>query len=307
MYKRTGDVFILDILHIIVPPIIGGLIGLLTNGIAIKMMFRPLKPVYIGKFRLPFTPGIIPKERERIAKAVGRVVGSDILDNDTIKKAMLSDNVHNKLNDKIEEFIEEYKSAEYSISEYLEEGGYLEKIDGIETKLSADISEFVRKKLVEADIGTVIVESAFTEISSKLNPMVMAIAGNAINSAKAPLAQKVNDLANEKAGDMVNEYINTEYKNILQRSVGETITVIDEKFPELKKKIWDIYSSFINKKLGGMLSAFNVAEVIEQKINELDIARVEELIMSIIKKELNAIIYLGGLLGLLMGIANIFF
>lgn len=297
----------MDILHIIVPPIVGGIIGLFTNGIAIKMMFRPLRPVYIGKFKLPFTPGIIPKERERIAKAIGRVTGRDILDNGTIKKALLSDNVHNKLNDKVEEFIEEYKANEYSISEFLENGGYLEKIDGMESKLSDDISEFVRKKLVDADIGTVLVESAFTEISSKLNPMVMAIAGNAINSAKTPLAKKVNDLVDEKAGDMVSEYINTEYKKILDRSVGETTAMIDEKFPELKKKIWDIYSSFIDKKLEGMLSAFNVAEVIENKINELDIEKVEELIMSIIKKELNAIIYLGGLLGFLMGIVNIFF
>ena len=46
-------------IQIITAPLIGGLIGLLTNGIAIKMMFRPLKPVYIGKFRVPLTPGII--------------------------------------------------------------------------------------------------------------------------------------------------------------------------------------------------------------------------------------------------------
>lgn len=298
---------LLEILHIIVPPLIGGLIGLLTNGIAIKMMFRPLKPVYIGKFRLPFTPGIIPKERERIARAVGRVVGSDILDNGTIKNALLSESVHEKIDDKVIEFIDEYKSIDDSLNEFLEKGNHLQTVENIESKLSTDISEYVKKKLIEADIGTMIVETAFTEVSAKLNPMIMALAGNAINSAKAPLAAKVNDLANEKADILVKEYIDNEYEKIMNRSVGETTSMIDEKFPEIKSKIWEIYSSFIDKKLESMLKTFNVAEVVENKINELDIEKVEELIMSIIKKELNAIIYLGGLLGLIMGIVNIFF
>ena len=298
---------LLEILHIIVPPLIGGLIGLLTNGIAIKMMFRPLKPVYIGKFKLPFTPGIIPKERERIARAVGRVVGSDILDNGTIKNALLSENVHEKIDDKIIEFIDEYKSIDDSLNEFLEKGNHLQTVENIESKLSTDISEYIKKKLIEADIGTMIVETAFTEVSAKLNPMIMALAGNAINSAKAPLAAKVNDLANEKADILVKEYIDNEYEKIMNRSVGETTSMIDEKFPEIKSKIWELYSSFIDKKLESMLKTFNVAEVVENKINELDIEKVEELIMSIIKKELNAIIYLGGLLGLIMGIVNIFF
>lgn len=297
----------MEILHIIVPPLIGGLIGLLTNGIAIKMMFRPLKPVYIGKFKLPFTPGIIPKERERIARAVGRVVGSDILDNGTIKNALLSENVHEKIDDKIIEFIDEYKSIDDSLNEFLEKGNHLQTVENIESKLSTDISEYIKKKLIEADIGTMIVETAFTEVSAKLNPMIMALAGNAINSAKAPLAAKVNDLANEKADILVKEYIDNEYEKIMNRSVGETTSMIDEKFPEIKSKIWELYSSFIDKKLESMLKTFNVAEVVENKINELDIEKVEELIMSIIKKELNAIIYLGGLLGLIMGIVNIFF
>ncbi len=50
-------------LQMIAAPVIGGIIGLITNGLAIKMLFRPHKEIYIGKFRLPFTPGLIPKEK----------------------------------------------------------------------------------------------------------------------------------------------------------------------------------------------------------------------------------------------------
>ncbi|MBU4541424.1 MAG: DUF445 family protein, partial [Firmicutes bacterium] len=49
-------------------PILGGIIGLITNGIAIRMLFRPLKAIRVFGLTLPFTPGLIPKEKERIAK-----------------------------------------------------------------------------------------------------------------------------------------------------------------------------------------------------------------------------------------------
>lgn len=294
-------------IQIITSPIIGGLIGLLTNGIAIKMMFRPLKPIYIGKFKLPFTPGIIPKEKERIAKAVGRVVGSNILDDSTIKKALLSDNVHDKLNSKVDEIINEYKAIDDTVAEYLEKQNHLEMINEMESKAVDNVAEYIRKKLIDADIGTLLVESAFNEISAKLNPMVMAIAGSAINSAKAPIASKVNKMVDEKAGVMVKDYLNSEYQKITERTVSDTVTMLDEKYPELKQKIWKIYSDLIDKKLTQMLTTFDVANVVEQKINELDITEMEALIMSIIKKELNAIIYLGGVLGIIMGFFNLLF
>ena len=51
----------MTILEIIAGPAIGAVIGYCTNYIAVKMLFRPLKPIKIGNRTLPFTPGIIPK------------------------------------------------------------------------------------------------------------------------------------------------------------------------------------------------------------------------------------------------------
>jgi len=64
----------LTILHYVSGPIIGALIGAFTNFIAIKMLFRPLKPVMIGRFKLPFTPGIIPRHQEELANALSETV-----------------------------------------------------------------------------------------------------------------------------------------------------------------------------------------------------------------------------------------
>ncbi|MCU0568724.1 MAG: DUF445 family protein, partial [Oculatellaceae cyanobacterium Prado106] len=48
------------------PPIVGGIIGYFTNDIAIKMLFRPYKALYLGGRKLPFTPGLIPSNQERL-------------------------------------------------------------------------------------------------------------------------------------------------------------------------------------------------------------------------------------------------
>jgi uncharacterized membrane protein YheB (UPF0754 family) len=63
----------------LVPPIIGAIIGYFTNWLAIKMLFRPLNPIYIGRFKLPFTPGILPRERRRLTDSVGETVSKELL------------------------------------------------------------------------------------------------------------------------------------------------------------------------------------------------------------------------------------
>ncbi|MCY1692085.1 DUF445 family protein [Exiguobacterium sp. SL14] len=64
-----SDTFLL-VLKLVGIIVIGALIGAITNHLAIRMLFRPLEPKYIGKFRVPFTPGLIPKRRDELAKEI---------------------------------------------------------------------------------------------------------------------------------------------------------------------------------------------------------------------------------------------
>ena len=64
---------------IIVPPIAGAVIGYFTNDIAIQMLFRPYKAIYLGKAQLPFTPGLIPRNQARLAKRVADTIMGSLL------------------------------------------------------------------------------------------------------------------------------------------------------------------------------------------------------------------------------------
>lgn len=74
-----------SLLQYAIPPIAGAIIGYFTNDIAIRMLFRPYQPVYVGKFRLPFTPGLIPLNQSRLALKVSTIVMERLLTPDALQ------------------------------------------------------------------------------------------------------------------------------------------------------------------------------------------------------------------------------
>ncbi|NER53013.1 MAG: DUF445 domain-containing protein [Symploca sp. SIO1A3] len=64
---------------LVLPPVAGAVIGYFTNDLAITMLFRPYKPIYIGKRRLPLTPGLIPSNQERLAQKIADTIMGSLL------------------------------------------------------------------------------------------------------------------------------------------------------------------------------------------------------------------------------------
>ena len=124
---------------------VGATIGYVTNYIAIKMLFRPYKPIKIGSFTI-FPQGIIPREKKALAKKVGEVVKNYILSEEEIKKIITSKEVQ----EEIEKFIDEK----------------------IENLLERDIQEFLTKEEIAerfAEIIENIVKEKFSMFASFIN------------------------------------------------------------------------------------------------------------------------------------------
>ncbi len=291
--------------EIITAPLIGGVIGLVTNGIAIKMLFRPWKPIYIGKFRVPFTPGLIPKEKPRIAKAIANVIGNNLLDNETIQKTLLSDGIKEKIMNAIDSKIAELSETEITLSEFIDEKGFLETFDEKEKTLNSSASVFVTNKLLKSNVSASIVDFAAEELTKNANPVLGGIASKAIASARDSIISKIDTIIKEKAPDIITELVDQEYEKLKNRPVKECIEVILEKIPEYHEYVWKIYTSIIDKQLNKILNGFNIKGIVEQKINDFELPELEKLIMSITQKELYALVALGGILGLLMGMLNL--
>lgn len=68
------------------PPVVGGVIGYFTNDLAIKMLFRPYRPIYFAGRQLLFTPGLIPRNQERLARRVSDTVMGSLLTPEELQK-----------------------------------------------------------------------------------------------------------------------------------------------------------------------------------------------------------------------------
>ena len=71
-------------------PVIGAIIGYCTNWLAVKMLFRPREEKYIFGLKVPFTPGVIPKGKKRLAAAVSKVVNEQLLTKEAVEKRLLA-------------------------------------------------------------------------------------------------------------------------------------------------------------------------------------------------------------------------
>lgn len=98
------------ILEIMIMMIIGGLIGWLTNIIAIKLLFRPLYPINIPIINFKIQ-GLIPKRQDEVAKSIGIVVEEELLSiHEIIDKVVGKDDIYKikiKIMQKINEIVDD--------------------------------------------------------------------------------------------------------------------------------------------------------------------------------------------------------
>ncbi len=79
------------------PPVLGAFIGYLTNKVAIRMLFRPLKAWRVCGIRVPMTPGVIPSKRHQLAENIGEMVGEHLLTSKDIGAALAEERFQNHL------------------------------------------------------------------------------------------------------------------------------------------------------------------------------------------------------------------
>ena len=74
----------------LLPPVLGAIIGYVTNAVAIRMLFRPYREWRVLRIRIPFTPGIIPRQRYKLAENIGQMVAKELLTAETLQKQVRS-------------------------------------------------------------------------------------------------------------------------------------------------------------------------------------------------------------------------
>lgn len=294
---------------ILAGPVIGAIIGYLTNNIAVKMLFRPLRPIKIGKYTLPFTPGIIPKGQSRLAKAVGAAVGNNLLTEDVFEEKLLSDETIKKLENYIDEFFEKEKESDTTLEELLgmasSPEAAIEQID----MAKASITERMTRKVKEANLGAIVSQAVIDAAKKKIagSFLEMMVSDNLLNSIAGYVEENVDEYIDEHGEEVIGKMVNDEAENLMSKTVGEVVTTMEHSRFNWREIIINAYKKAVSTKGKEMVQQLDIPKMVEDRVNAMDVMELEELVMSVMKKELNAIVNLGALIGFVMGLLNLLF
>lgn len=282
-------------------PIIGAVIGYCTNYIAVKMLFYPRNEVRIGGHKLPFTPGAIPKGKPRLAKTVGHVVANTLLTEEDIRQKILSPETEEAVMDKV--------MAELSSKIYVEMGrvcSTYEEYGDLKANLSDAFTDQIMDSIGKIDLKHTVVTEAGRVIKEKVSGTMLAmfLSDEMLNSFIQPVGAELENYIALNGRDFVQKEVNEKIMVFEQKSILDLCREMNLQEEKIRDTVRSIYRSASADAVNGVLKNVDISAMIEDKINDMKTEELEKVVLTVMKKELDTIVNLGALIGLILGSLN---
>lgn len=289
----------MSVLRILAGPLIGAVIGYITNYIAIKMLFRPLEPKYFCGRRLPFTPGIVPRRKNALAKILGDAIVEKFFNADDLEIVFQSAS----FSDAVAERLTETLCSDLTIGEVLADTPQ----DGL-YRLKEDLCAHVIKDVYESDIPeyTAKMGGVFLEETMPSDALITKMAAGTYASMMDEVAKKMRALLIDEGLVLTLPIADTEFNRIKNEPISSITSLISGDKAALKEKIRSLYARFMAKNVRPIVESIDVGGMITEKIIEMTPHEVETLVLMVVKRELNLVVLFGAFLGALIGAVNIF-
>jgi uncharacterized membrane protein YheB (UPF0754 family) len=311
-----------DLLPWIIPPLVGAIIGYITNAVAVKMLFRPLKQLRVFGIPLPFTPGILPRQRHKLAQSIGGMVERELLTPEILRARLARPEVRESLKNALSAYTEQlFKLSPdkwlSGISDYIIAGA-----EAAYPKASEALMRFLRQKDIRDSIETqcrILLTKALLKMNAFQRFFVSA--GQFDTTIEEKIPEIVEDLYIQAENLLKNEG----EKKVIQ-VLQKEITELPQKHPDLclekilvPGKSWTGESpkarldAFLAEKIldtadkqtENLLNTINVKSLVSERIDSLDMLRVEKIILDVLADQLWWINIFGGILGALIGFSQV--
>lgn len=290
-------------------PLVGSLIGYFTNYIAVKMLFRPLYPVYIGKWQLPFTPGIIPKGKARLAKAVGEAVGDVLLTKEDFEQLFLSESMQENVKSQVSVLyrkgLENQNSFKDSVGRFIDP----KEVDCFFDKTADTVSELLYRKMIEMNLGSIVGEKAEEIVRRKTQGTLFAmmLSDKMIVGIRCLIEEELNRYLKEDGKELIQKNTQEEIERLAGLPISELMKDLSVSEEEFKRIILALYQNIVANYFGTIMEYIPISRIVEEKIQSMDVKEVENLTLLVMSKELNSIVNLGAWIGLIIGCINLLF
>lgn len=245
---------------------VSGLIGFLTNWVAITMLFNPraARPI--------FGQGLIPAQRERVIYRLAKAVSEDLINEEIIKQ-------------KIEEneLIPKYREMALSVTR-----GVLED-EEFRAELKLLTADYVQKVLTSEQVRGRIVEYMVEKIE--------AYVGEGIGGFALKAYRYINEDDFKKRIDKAIHSIPGQLDFVLDE-MDQLLDLIPAKIEARSDEIED----WATKIVIAFVENLDVYDMIMSNMIQYDESRLEDLLKRSTNEQLNYIKYLGGILGMVGGL-----
>jgi uncharacterized membrane protein YheB (UPF0754 family) len=375
--EKEGAVMLDTFILIVFMVIIGALIGGITNSLAIKMLFRPYKAYYIGRFKVPFTPGLIPKRREELAQQLGNMVVDHLITPESLQKKVMNGDFQSDVVQWLREESEPVFNSDKTVNEWLEmlqipvSSNRLNQWlkDWIEEKISRTKMEYNSKTIEEAlpekwqekieeaipklvDLIANRAETYFTSPEGKAKVKVMiddflkerGTLGNILgmflgNTSVADKVQPeiVKFIKHEGTQEILQNLLRKEWAKLKLMKIEDVIDKLPEEdlMSELHRSLIKLVNieahlskplshwlsphqqtitekllpqwvekgtNLLSNKIPNLMSKLHLQKIVQEQVQSFSVARLEELVLGISRREFKMITYLGALLGGIIGL-----
>ena len=293
--------------HYFIGPAVGAVIGYITNDIAIRMLFRPHKAKYIMGIHVPFTPGIIPKEKSRIAGAIGKAVSENLMNREVLEKNLLSDDMLSKIGNTIDEFVSTQSKNDETIEEFARHYLTQDDITAMRGNVTDGVIKMITGKLEDSRLGESIAHMATEHVMEKTRNSLAGRLGAEMllqpiaQLVEGILAKHINEILHNNSQQMIQGLVTDESDKLMSMTMSDLMSGHDDQVAQIKNGILNAYRVIITEHLPRILEDIDISSIIEKRINDMDMVEAEAIILDVMKKELRAIVWLGALLGCIMG------
>ena len=308
-----------DILFWIIPPVVGAVIGYVTNAVAIKMLFRPLREIRLLGRRLPFTPGILPRERHKLADSIGRMVEQELVTSEVLRERLAKTEVREKIRDTLSAYTDQMLAK--PLEHYVEE-----KPDDL--PLAELVSDFVNSDVFDSFLEEIIKNWALgPETSSSKDYGYDTNESNIGNEVSVWLKSRFRDIGGmlvPTARDLIKSGLVKEIRNhargepsfyrralegLIERypgiSLGEFLSLGRARKTTVDSFLAEKTADTLDENVEGALSSVNVKVLVSERIDSLDMLRVEKIVLDVMAGQLKWINVFGAILGALIGFVQV--
>ncbi|MEO1022901.1 MAG: DUF445 family protein [Bacteroidota bacterium] len=260
----TGQIFGVDVafeglLRILS---ISGLIGFLTNWLAITMLFRPT-------FRRPILgQGLIPAQKDRIAFRLARAVSEDLINPEIIKQKIQESQAITLYREKATQYVRNIIDS-----------------PDFRSELKILAVEYVDEMIAEPDVRASIAKTVIGQIDEHI----------AENSFEKVALKAYSFLKGQEMQDLVEDAL-TKLPSGLEKGldkVDEFLDLLPERIEQNSTAIEDLVTNVLYK----LINQLDVHALVEDNLRAYDERRLEKLIKNASNDQLQYIQYLGAVLG----------